>query len=73
MKINLKNQTITMGRGEKALWQATTADGRDIDDAMDRVREAAQALADRLGRTVNVYAPACAGGWMRDQYNPRDR
>ena len=73
MRISTKTATITLGRPEKALWQAATANGPDIADARERVRDAAQELADRLGRTVEVFAPACAGGWMLDQYEPRDR
>lgn len=70
MRISTTKNTIVLGRNERAIWGATTPDGRDLADARERVREAAEALATRTGRTVDVYAPAEAGGFMVDQYTP---
>ena len=70
---NIIGATIILGRAEKALWQTGTADGPDIADAAERVKNAAQDFANRIGHTVYVYAPASAGGWMWDQIEPADR
>ncbi len=66
-----KSAVITLGRGEKALWQAATADGRDVDAARREVRAKARPLLEQ-GRRVTVVAPAEAGGWTADEWTPDD-
>lgn len=59
---------ITLGRGERALWGASTADGRAVDEAKRTVRERAESLIAGGARVVEVYAPASAGGSMVASY-----
>ena len=62
---------ITLGRGEKALWQTATADGRDIDSARRTVIAKARGLLEQ-GRRVTVVAPMEAGGWTAEEWAPGD-
>ena len=58
---------ITLGRNERALWGATTADARDIDSARRIVNARVKDLIRAGARVVEVYAPAEAGGFMVEQ------
>ena len=58
---------ITLGRGEKALWQAGLADARDIDAARRTVDARVKDLIRKGAVAVEVYAPAEAGGFMVEQ------
>lgn len=64
---NPRTAILTLGRAEKAIWQAKTSDGRDLYDARCAVAKRVRELHAAGYREVNVYAPACAGGWMVDQ------
>lgn len=66
-----KSAVITLGRGEKALWQTGAADARDVADARREVRAKARPLLEQ-GRRVTVLAPAEAGGWTADEWTPGD-
>lgn len=70
MRISVARSTIVLGTAERALWQRRTADGRDLDDARRDVMRAARRLAARTGRTVEVYAPARAGGSLLEVVEP---
>ena len=58
---------ITLGRGERALWGATTADARDIDSTRRAVDSRVKDLIRAGAQVVEVYAPAEAGGFMVEQ------
>jgi hypothetical protein len=58
---------ITLGRGERALWGATTADARDIDAARRVLGGRVNDLIRAGAKVVEVYAPAEAGGFMVEQ------
>jgi hypothetical protein len=58
---------ITLGRGERALWGATTADARDINSARRVVDGRVKDLIRAGATVVEVYAPAVAGGFMVEQ------
>lgn len=57
---------LTLGRAEKALWQAKTADGRDVSETSNAVRRRCRELLASGYQQVDVVAPACAGGWTWD-------
>lgn len=58
---------ITLGRGERALWGATTPDARDIDAAHRAMDARVKELIRKGAVVVEVYAPAEAGGFMVEQ------
>jgi hypothetical protein len=70
VRVYKAKRVIVLGQAEKALWQKQAADGRVVDATRRRVRAAAQALADDAGGTVEVYAPARAGGCQLDAVEP---
>jgi hypothetical protein len=66
-----RSARITLGRGEKALWQTATADGREVDAARRTVIAKARPLLED-GRRVTVVAPMEAGGWTAEEWAPGD-
>ena len=66
-----RSALIVLGRGEKALWQTATADGRDFDSARRTVIAKARGLLEQ-GRRVTVVAPMEAGGWTAEEWAPGD-
>lgn len=59
---------ITLGRGERALWGATSADGRAIDSTRRTLMAQVRSLIGAGASCVEVYAPKEAGGFMIDQH-----
>ena len=59
---------ITLGQTERALWQAETADARDVDVARRTVMARVNSLLAAGASVVEIYAPAKAGGHMIDQH-----
>ena len=63
---------ITLGRGERALWQTSAADARDIDSANKSVSAVARTLIADGARSVEVYAPKAGGGSILNVFNAAD-
>lgn len=63
---------VTLGRRERALWGAASADGRAVSDTRRAVLARARSLFASGVSRVEVYAPAEAGGCMIDQHLASD-
>lgn len=59
---------ITLGRQERPLWSARGGSGPDVYETRKRVKDKVLELLSRGFMSVDVYAPAEAGGWMVDQW-----
>lgn len=71
MRVTFPTRTrpvITLGRSERALWGATTADGRLVRDTRCTVLAKVRSLIASGAICVEVYAPAEAGSFMIEQH-----
>ena len=62
-KINRKSRTATLSlRDSRILCGPETSNGPDLHEASSRVRDEVQAVADKIGQNIEIYACARYGG-----------
>lgn len=71
-KINSKNGTATLSLSDSMVWaSAHTPDARELDLVRSRVRNEVQEAADKLGRSIEIYACRRHGGHIVDVIDPQ--
>jgi len=60
-------KVFVMGKEETRVYSSMGEKGATL---RREIRSRLQALADRSGRAVELYASASAGGWMAEQFYP---